>query len=65
MEDKILYEKLADGVCYERFGSLESEVNGQCPECGTPTVDGRAAYGCERSPIVCKICQSRPCDMSC
>jgi hypothetical protein len=42
-----------------------NEVNGECPECGMPTVDGDAAYGCFYSPIDCETCGSALCDDSC
>jgi ribosomal protein S27E len=40
-------------------------VNGECPDCGMPTVDGDAAYGCSYSPIDCETCGSALCDDSC
>lgn len=43
----------------------EEEVNGTCPECGQPTVDGEASVGCNYSPIVCDTCGWAPCDDSC
>lgn len=39
--------------CCEGWESLESDVNGECPECGSQTVDGVAASGCSHSPSVC------------
>ena len=39
--------------------------NGECPSCGTETVDGEAATGCMWSPTECEVCGWRPCDDSC
>lgn len=39
--------------------------NGECPECGTPTVDGVAVTGCNYSPVLCDKCGAAPCDQSC
>lgn len=39
--------------------------NGVCPDCGRPTVDGKAATGCNYSPVVCDTCGAAPCDGSC
>lgn len=39
--------------------------NGKCPECGTATVDGAAAHGCNYSPVDCEECGSCSCDDSC
>lgn len=41
------------------------EPNGECPECGEPTVDGEAATGCNHSPVQCETCGSAPCDQYC
>jgi hypothetical protein len=43
----------------------ENEINGVCPECGEPTVDGEAFENCDYSPEVCKTCGYSPCDLSC
>lgn len=50
-------------MCSEPYDN--GEPNGECPECGEPTVDGESAYGCFYSPVVCKTCGSKPCDESC
>jgi hypothetical protein len=39
--------------------------NGECPDCGAPTVDGEAATGCHYSPVSCETCGDAPCDDSC
>lgn len=49
-----------DGWKYE-----DDEVNGICPDCGEPTVDGEAQEGCFWSPVDCETCGSRTCDGSC
>ena len=43
----------------------EGEPNGECHKCGTPTVDGVAATGCNYSPTLCDECGDSPCDLSC
>ena len=52
-------------ACFDGWDYGEDAVNGECPGCGMPTVDGRAQYGCEYSPIDCKTCGSQSCDESC
>jgi len=49
-----------DGWEYEK-----EEIDGTCPECGTPTVDGDAYKGCHWSPVACEVCGDAPCDQSC
>lgn len=39
--------------------------DGERPKCGTPTVDGQAAEGCNYSPVICDVCGDAPCDLSC
>ena len=41
------------------------DEEGKCPDCGEPTVDGAAKYGCNYSPVTCKTCGAAPCDWSC
>lgn len=41
------------------------EPDGECPDCGTPTVEGEAAVGCGYSPVECETCGFQPCDLSC
>jgi len=41
------------------------EIDGECPDCGEPTNDGDAVYGCSYSPVECETCGSTPCDLSC
>lgn len=51
--------------CCDGWESDESEVDGECPECGMKTVDGIAASGCCFSLVVCGTCKYAPCDGSC
>lgn len=41
------------------------DVSSECEYCGTPTVNGHAAYGCNYSPVICEECGAAPCDNSC
>ena len=52
-------------MCSDGWYSEESEIDGECPDCGEPTVEGVAASGCNYSPMVCETCGARPCDGSC
>jgi hypothetical protein len=52
-------------MCADGWYHPDKEVNGECPDCGTPTVDGMAQYGCNYSPEVCGTCGDAPCDQSC
>jgi len=45
--------------------SLKSDVDGVCPDCGYPTVEGIAASGCAYSPVSCDTCGHAECDGSC
>ena len=56
---------LSEPTCCDGWSSDDKEVDGECPICGMPTVDGIAAYGCHWSPISCDICKHRGCDLSC
>ena len=51
--------------CSEGWSSKANEVNGECPDCGYPTVDGEAASGCDWSPISCETCGHRQCTGAC
>jgi hypothetical protein len=52
-------------MCCEKTNYKESEINGECPVCGEPTVDGEAYDICAWSPVVCEECGNAPCDGSC
>lgn len=52
-------------MCCSAFEYHKHEINGKCPECDEPTIDGKAADGCSYSPVVCKKCEHQPCDGSC
>jgi hypothetical protein len=56
---------IAESGCSDGWSSHKDEVNGECPDCGYPTVNGDAASGCNWSPIACNTCGHRPCDLSC
>lgn len=51
-------------MCCDSY-NYSDEVDGECPDCGEPTVDGEAAAGCNYSPVICDTCGHRPCDESC
>ena len=51
--------------CSEDEGYEESEIDGVCPDCGEPTIDGQAVNRCFYSPVVCETCRCAPCDGSC
>ena len=52
-------------MCCEAQGAT-GEVNGECPECGEPTVDGEAVDVCGYSPDdPCPVCGSNPCSDYC
>jgi hypothetical protein len=51
--------------CCADVGYEKEEINGECPECGEPTVDGNAYEQCSYSPETCEICNCKPCDLSC
>lgn len=55
---------IEDYMCCDNCGD-DGEANGECPECGEPTVDGFTKDCCNYSPICCKECQWTPCDGSC
>lgn len=52
-------------MCSEGWYHSDSEVNGECPDCGQPTVNGESQYGCYYSEVECETCGSRPCNGSC
>lgn len=52
-------------MCSEGWYYRDEEVDGECPKCGTPTVDGEAQSGCHWSSIECEECGDAPCNGSC
>jgi hypothetical protein len=54
-----------EGGCCDYWSTPVDEVNGICPECEHPTVDGDAASGCHYSPTSCGICGHQRCDQYC
>lgn len=63
--DEYHYGKVQEVSCCDGWSSDVSEVDGVCPECDGPTVDGYAACGCGYSPKICSTCDYCPCDGSC
>lgn len=51
--------------CCEPMDFKEEQINGKCPDCGSPTVDSQAFEQCGYSPVECETCNSKPCDGSC
>lgn len=51
-----------DGWNYYEDGD---EPDGECPDCGGPTLEGSAMEGCNYSPRQCETCGDSPCDQSC
>lgn len=43
----------------------ENDIDGVCPECDEPTVDGDAYEICGYAPTLCDTCGLAPCDQSC
>jgi hypothetical protein len=52
-------------MCCDGWDYNDDEVNGECPACGMPTVDGEAQSGCHYSPVACNTCGDSPCDGYC
>ena len=52
-------------MCCSKEGYNEDDINGKCPDCGEPTIDGEAPDPCSYSPEECETCGDRPCDGSC
>ena len=52
-------------MCCEPSGYTKAEIDGECKECGEPTVDGEAYESCDYSPAECGVCGWSPCDGSC
>ena len=44
---------------------VDQEPNGDCPDCGVPTLDGFACEGCHRAQVVCYTCGYAPCEVDC
>ena len=52
-------------MCCSNTDYTRDEINGECQDCGEPTVDGNAYDCCDYSPEICKTCGWSPCDGSC
>lgn len=61
----IMADTLWDNMCCESSGYKKEEINGVCPVCGEPTVDGYAYEQCYWSLEECEVCHWAPCDGSC
>lgn len=51
--------------CSEGWSGRSIDIDGVCPVCGEPTINGCAPSGCGYSPVICDECGSAPCDGSC
>lgn len=56
--------KLKEVLCYYP-SKIPVEFNGECPDCGSDTVDGESIDICTYSPVICNTCGWAPCDESC
>ena len=52
-------------MCCSGSEFKKNEIDGKCPCCGEPTVDGEAYECCSYSPTECQTCGYAPCDQSC
>ena len=53
-------------MCCEPCNDFKyDEINGECPNCSSSTVDGQAFDVCYYSSVECSKCGSAPCDGSC
>ena len=59
------YKIKINNMCCENTSYQKEDINGECPDCGEPTVDGNAYDCCAYSPTMCKTCGWSPCDESC
>jgi hypothetical protein len=52
-------------MCSDNVGAY-GEPNGECPDCGSPTVDGESIFICGYSrDEPCETCGCAGCDESC
>lgn len=58
-------EEVTEHGCADPSSSFGWEIDGICPDCDEPTVDGVAARGCNYSPSCCSTCGYSYCDSSC
>lgn len=42
-----------------------NQINGECADCGEPTVDNEAYENCYYSKTICETCGWSPCDEAC
>jgi len=51
--------------CHDGWFYPDAEIDGECPDCGTPTAGGNAQKGCNYASVECDTCGDAPCDESC
>ena len=61
----VLTAKKLINMCCSNTDYRLKDINGECPDCGEPTVDGNAYDSCDYSPKICETCGWSPCDESC
>lgn len=52
-------------MCCSNTNFKPEDIDGECPDCGDPTVDGNSYDCCTYSPTLCETCRNAPCDQSC
>lgn len=52
-------------MCTNGWSYPKDKIDGECPDCGIPTVEGESYIGCFHSPVECQTCGWAPCDQSC
>ena len=52
-------------MCCDNIGNWEEKPNGECPDCGEPTVDGYTTMKCAWSSTECETCEHASCDGAC
>ena len=58
-------DRVGESGCCDGWSSSMDEIDGLCPDCGHPVVEGSSASGCHYSPEECSTCGWCPCDGSC
>lgn len=51
-------------MCSDNRGAC-GVVDGECPSCGAPTVEGVSIEICNYSTVECEECENAPCDGAC
>ncbi len=60
-----LYFIKTNSMCCDNTNYKKEEINGECPACGEPTVNGDAYDQCAYGKKQCEVCGNAPCDESC